>query len=140
MKKFIAYIFISLAATSCMVDLERADAPPGEGLHFLTGRVLGLPENEPVEHIKVTIGWNNGEQQDVKYTSSEGIFSAELPEGMETPVPVSILMEDIDGQENGGLFESHTDNIIFSMDPDSPIEFLDYRLNRAIASESSPQS
>ncbi len=109
----------------------------------ITGKVMYIPDNSimplPIEHIKVTFEWGDNIPDDIKYTSGDGIFAVEIPASIHArEFPVSITLEDIDGEENGGLFESFTDNIIYSY-PDSSSEPLVYRLNHATVSGSSPQ-
>ena len=78
--------------------------------------------------------------KDIKYTDSNGMFYLDIINAPES-YNVTLTLEDIDGEENGGLFETLTDTIILFGDPESNSTVkLDYRLNRATASESSPQS
>ena len=52
-----------------------------------------------------------------------------------------LTLEDIDGEENGGLFEGHSESILFEKQNDQPTELnLVFHLNHATASENSPQS
>ena len=92
-----------------------------------------------IEHIKVTLNWNDGAFTETQYTNSDGGFMAGIwePEA-ETVRSLTVLLEDIDGEENGGSFEAHTET--FTVFEDNSIVELDFRLNRATASESSPQS
>ena len=92
-----------------------------------------------IEHIKVTLNWNDGAFTETQYTNSDGVFMAEIwePEA-ETVRSLTVLLEDIDGEENGGLFENCSET--FMVLEESSIAELDFRLNRATASESSPQS
>ena len=55
---------------------------------------------------------------------------------------VAVTLEDIDGEENGGLFESKSDKLILYREDfsEEPVRIeLDYRLSPATASENSPQ-
>lgn len=98
----------------------------------------------PIEHIMVTATWGSGIHDDVVYTSSEGIFSIPIHEdiiGKESTI--AITLEDIDGIENGGEFETISDQILlFSENEDytSDSISLDYRMTRATREENSPQS
>ncbi len=136
--RYISIILTAAALTSCAIDAE----PPGldnPHLHFVAGRVYDADNNE-IEHIKVTIEWGPGHEPSVNFTASDGSFTAEIPEGIQSErFDFRIILEDIDGQENGGLFETMTDKAIYSLDPESPTGFLVYHMNRATASESSPQ-
>ena len=77
-------------------------------------------------------------------TSSEGKFSIKIHEeliGKESAV--TLVLEDIDGIENGGEFEILTDQIILFPENEnytSDSISLDYQMIRATREESSPQS
>ncbi len=107
----------------------------------IVGKVTNKTDYQPVEHIKVTLDWNIDIPKDVKYTSSDGNFTAEIPKEVKgRSTTVTITLEDIDGEKNGGLFEGLTDTINLFGDDGTVTGVLDYRLNPATASESSPQS
>ncbi len=145
------YFCICMILTSCMaMDMEPSfdmspDMPNISG--FLEGRVSD-GEGNPIEHIRITVDWNTADRfQEIKYSGSDGMFSVTIYDlGHNGPVTITLTMEDIDGEENGGLFESITDTITLFEDADSSYEsnnagaMLDYRLSPATASESSPQS
>ena len=129
------------ALASCMaMDME--GVPDMSDMPELTypGSVMDT-EGRPIEHIKVTIEWQGAfPVKDIKYTDSNGMFYLDIINAQES-YNVTLTLEDIDGEENGGLFETLTDTIILFGDPESNSTVkLDYRLNRATASESSPQS
>ena len=95
---------------------------------------------KPIEHIRVTLAWGSGVEATVVYTSSEGAFKTEIPYA---ETWVDILVSDVDGQENGGEFESVTDKVMLYNDTDEDEllrVILDYRLNPSTPSENSPQS
>ncbi len=139
MFRFISYIFMALALSSCMAATE--DIAPPDARFFIGGRVSDS-EDRPIEHIRITLEWKGSTiPPAVTYTASDGIFVAEIPdEAQAETVPVRLTIEDIDGEDYGGLFNTVTDNIIHSTSPESPSDFLVYRLNRATASENIPQS
>ena len=92
-----------------------------------------------IEHIKVTLNWNDGAFIETQYTNSDGAFHAGIwNTEVEFNRSLTVLLEDIDGEENGGSFESHTET--FTVFEGNTTVELDFRLNRATASESSPQS
>ena len=129
------------ALASCMaMDME--GVPDMSDMPELTypGSVMDT-EGRPIERIKVTIEWQGAfPVKDIKYTDSNGMFYLDIINAQES-YNVTLTLEDIDGEENGGLFETLTDTIILFGDPESNSTVkLDYRLNRATASESSPQS
>lgn len=95
-------------------------------------------DGNPIEHIKVTISTPDDNQ--TRYTDSGGIFYMDII-GNPVNYTITLTFEDIDGEENGGLFETLTDTItLFGGNDLNSSAMLDYRLNRATASESNPQS
>ena len=106
----------------------------------LVGYVTDTDDNS-IEHIKVTLDWNNGTYQEIKYTDSYGQFQTDCwqPATREA-VTLAITIEDVDGEENGGLFEPVSETIIlFENGVQDIVDPMVFRLNRATASESSPQ-
>ena len=140
-KIIVAAIYASVLASCSMVD-EAESIPDMDLMPAQTypGSVMDA-EGNPVEHIKVTIDWQGAFPiRDIKYTDSNGIFFLDIITNQEI-YTVSLTFEDIDGEENGGAFETLTDTITLFGDPESNSTVkLDYRLNRATASESIPQS
>ncbi len=139
--RYISYFLSVMAISSCSaMDFENEDYLPsddGPGL-FINGIVYDSEDNH-IEHIRVTLDWNNGNEKAVKYTASDGSFTAELPrESYHEGMSITITLDDIDGDANGGQFNSLTDNIVYGSG-DKPIETLIYRLNRATPSENSPR-
>mgnify|MGYP006376085629 CR=1 FL=1 len=140
--------FIYLICLIIMHSCMDADSPyQGSDMEYclVQGHVtdqLGVP----LEKIRIGIkSRNNDKLATTYYTSSNGSFQCELaiPED-NSQMAIEIIIEDIDGEENGGLFESKTDMItIFEEDYKKRPVIIDlptYRLNHATASESSPQS
>ena len=120
-------------------DIGETDVMP-----LLYGKVSDEQGN-PIEHIKVTLEWNTSEVTDIKYTSGSGMFSSQIRAAEnDSATTLKITLEDIDGNENGGLFETYTDNITLfeTVMPDDSLNVinLDYRLNHATVSENIPQS
>lgn len=133
-----AGIFISmLLLASCAAEsMQGHQEPPA----VLAGMVLDI-NDKPIEHIKISLNQETGDPVE-SFTSSEGKFRHEIamPKD-EDAMTVIITLEDIDGEENGGLFDSHTESVLFERYDDKPTEMnLVFRLNHATASESSPQS
>lgn len=109
MKKITGIIGISLgllALAGCS-DMPIWDQGMGP---LLTGTVTDQ-DGTPIEHIQVTLNWNDSKAKEISYTSSEGIFisSAHLSQRGETSL--KITLEDIDGEENGGLYETLVETI-----------------------------
>ena len=94
----------------------------------------------PINHIKVTLEWDEASFSPLSvYTSTDGEFSADLDYYyLRYPTTVMIGLSDPDGPENGGEFAAKTDAI--TIHEAGPLEPITYKLTRATASESSPQS
>ena len=102
---------------------------------MLPGNIHGFvtdEEGSPINHIKVTI--TQSDFPLVVYTSSRGEFIADmaLTEGT-----LEIMLEDIDGEENGGTFAPLSDTI--TVLEDQEMITLEYSLTLATASENTPQ-
>lgn len=138
----IRLLFCAMIISSCAaMDMQPSQSMDIPGMRILEGKISDLDGN-PIEHIKVTADMDiYMSVQEVKYTDSDGSFMIEINAGSSVPVTVTLTIEDIDGEENGGLFETMVDTItLFEENGASSIARLDYRLNHATASESTPQS
>jgi hypothetical protein len=104
----------------------------------LNGTISDDTDN-PIEHIKVTFEWESPFSPLHVYSSANGIFSADLEfSNLTYPITISVTLSDDDGPEYGGEFETKTDEI--TIPEAGPLKPITYRLTRATASESSPQS
>lgn len=135
--------FISMALTAALTASCMAmDHDPAMDSNIQEPLIIGNVTDDSgnaIEHIKVTLNWNDGAFTETKYTNSDGVFLAEIWEAEEETVrSLTVTLEDIDGEENGGLFESCTET--FTVFEEHSTAELDFRLNRATASENSPQS
>ena len=133
---------LAFAAVSCMQadPFPGVDSPDTGDSDKLVGYVTDTDDNS-IEHIKVTLDWNNGTYQEIKYTDSYGQFQTDCwqPATREA-VTLAITIEDVDGEENGGLFEPVSETIIlFENGVQDIVDPMVFRLNRATALESSPQ-
>ena len=133
-----ALAVLTLAMFSCMKeDIAKSDI---DNSGNIVGYVTDTDDNV-IEHIKVTFDWNNGTYQEIKYTDSYGQFQSDYwqPAAREA-VTLTITMEDVDGDENGGLFETASETItLFENGTQGIVEPIVLRLNRATASENIPQ-
>ena len=135
-KRHLIYILSALALTSCMADQMHdpmQDSPIIEG-------TISDQMGKPIEHIMAKLFWGSGREETTVYTSSEGIFKTEIPYA---ETWVDILISDVDGQDNGGEFETLTDKVMIYDKADIEglqVIILDYRLNPSTPSENSPQS
>lgn len=137
MNRTIQFILALICLSSCSSAFDLFD--PSEA-----GNIQGTvtdAEGNPINHIKVTLNWEGSDEQLSVYTSSKGEFIADLKwEGKDTPQALDILLEDIDGEENGGLFTSLQDRITMLEDEKSDVITLSYRMTLSIVSENTPQS
>ena len=131
---------MAVVAVSCMADMTQGMPGHEDHRHLIVGHVTDT-SGTAIEHIKVTLDWNNGTYQEIKYTDSYGQFQTDCwqPAAREA-VTLAITIEDVDGEENGGLFEPVSETIIlFENGVQDIVDPMVFRLNRATASESSPQ-
>lgn len=141
MKHFISPV-LALILTSCAAEMA-TDLKDGM-MPMVGGRVTDM-EGNPIEHIQVTLNWGSHAKESVVFTSSEGIFKSEAILAEEGQTSLRITLEDIDGTDNGGQFETLTETVTLyedeAEDSEGPVRFdLDFRLNHATVSENSPQS
>lgn len=101
-------ISLGLLAVAGCSDLGFMDDSMGP---HLTGTVTG-PDGAPIEHIMVTLEWPDSGMEGVAYTSSDGIFTTAAYLSNKGETSLNIMFEDIDGEENGGIFESKKETII----------------------------
>lgn len=137
----ISLISAACLSGACMTVSERS---PHQDFVPIEGSVQDCNGN-PINHIKVTITHrDSGNEPTTAYTSDKGRFNAMLNMTLvDFPILVDICLEDIDGEENGGLFETKTDRIsIFEASDKGTISITTpvYQLTHAIDEESSRQS
>lgn len=134
----------ALMLSSCMTMDKNPDFNQDLGLRPGITGVVHSESGMPIEHIMVTLSWGSGFEDDVEYTSSEGIFHVAIPEEIAgTEWTIGLTLEDIDGIENGGEFEKITDQIILVPDDEeytSGSISLDYHMTPATHEENIPQS
>lgn len=139
MKNIILTVLTALALCSCSLgnfDIDKVTPPNFTGI---AGKITDDVGN-PVEHIKVTIGIE-GMQPVSAYTSSDGIFIISL-EGNDLKVnQIEVLIEDMDGEEFGGQFDTVNDTVKIDAYQENGLRLsLDYRLTLSTASEYIPQA
>ena len=100
-------IFLSLLAVAGCSNMSRGLMGIGP---TLTGSVTDLDGN-PIEHIQATLEWDEMGIKDIVYTSSDGIFKSQAYLPVKGDTSVRITLEDIDGEENGGIFEVLTETV-----------------------------
>ena len=128
-KVFILFILIMSVCACSMSEDMGAIAPPQ--FHGIAGTITD-EEGDPLERIKVTISTPSGETLSV-YTSSNGHYLAEMDILPSQCSYIEIVIEDIDGPENGGQYKKISDRITIESDrKDRPVRLLaDYRLDPA---------
>ena len=136
---------ISTIASVCVLISSCSAGIPMDNPDIGNVRIIGTVTDDtgaPIEHIKVTMDWNSGTYQDIKYTSSVGKFDSNVQDNPQSDIiTVMITLEDIDGEDYGGLFESHSEKVkLIREDITESVLRFDYRLNRATASENNPRS
>lgn len=125
--------------SSCMAADN--EAMPYESI-LVEGLVVDENGNH-IDHIKIMMEWDSPFSPMAVYSSPKGIFTAELRfYNLAYPATVSVEISDIDGDENGGLFQTRKDEIIILEEnySGSTAEPITYQLTHATASESSQQS
>lgn len=129
---------MAVVAVSCMADMTQGMPGHEDHRHLIVGHVTDT-SGTAIEHIKVTLDWNDGAFSETQYTNSDGEFSSAIWKAEEDMVKsLTITLVDIDGEENCGCFESLSET--FTVFEDNSVTTLDFRLNHATASESIPQS
>ena len=138
------YLICLIIMYSC-ADVDSPHLSTDMDYCLIQGHVVDQ-KGVPLEKIRIRIkSRNNDKIVTTNYTSSNGSFYCELaiPEDY-SQMAIEIIIEDIDGEENGGLFESKTDTItIYEEDYRKRPVIIDlptYRLNHATASVSSLRS
>lgn len=139
----LAFCLTVILYASCEAGPPMSDQMAG--MPVISGKITDM-EGTPLEHIKVTIDWGAYLMSpDVEYTNSDGEFRVRIRYSGENgqPATITVTMTDIDGEENGGLFETLTETLtLFEEDIYTSNEVINlaYRLNHATVSENSPQS
>ena len=139
----LAFCLTVILYASCEAGPPMSDQMAG--MPVISGKITDM-EGTPLEHIKVIIDWGSYLMSpDVEYTNSDGEFRVRIRYSGENgqPATITVTMTDIDGEENGGLFETLTETLtLFAEDIYTSNEVINlaYRLNHATVSENSPQS
>ena len=137
------FLFAVMTLASCATEQITEIPKP---FPAVTGTVTDL-NNNPIEHIKVTLAWDENIAPVETFTSSEGKFRSEISikETDGAPVTINLKLEDIDGEDNGGMFDTHTESFLLETEnteesDNQPIIDLVFRLNPSTDAESNPQS
>jgi putative lipoprotein (rSAM/lipoprotein system) len=122
--------FIVLGMASC----SKTEEYNGDIYAIVKGKVTD-EASVPLEHIEVTIDLSKRTESKTVYTSSDGtfIFDISFKEARNIK-KISITLTDTDGEENGGLFETLTEEIhlVEEESATSPMTLnLDFHCSRA---------
>lgn len=127
--------FIFTALSLLLISCAKADQENTDIFSVIKGRVTDADEN-PIEHMEVTIEISKRTAQKTVYTSSDGTFMIDINNREARQMKsLTITLKDIDGEENGGLFETKTEEIfIYEEDlAELPVILdLDFRCSLAI--------
>lgn len=129
--KTLIFTIISIFSLSC--SKAGIYDGPDSGTPLMTGKVTDMNGN-PIEHIMVTIDWGAAaEAPDIEYTDSDGkfMFRYRFSGSNDNPATVMIRLDDIDGEANGGHFESRTESMTLFSSGNGAANALTFRLNRA---------
>ncbi len=134
--RYITYLLCLFAAHACADISSEMDITAGDNQY---GVILGSITDQngtPLEKIKISISCEDIKNGSFSYTSSDGRFHCEfsLPEEPMQMV-IEILIEDTDGEDRGGHFETKTTVVTIYEDDLQKvpliIELPTYRLSHA---------
>lgn len=127
LKSLILALFC-ISAVSC----SKTDSDSIDVFALIKGNVSD-EEGKPIEHLEITT--QIGSISKVSYSSSDGSFVNDITNNETKDIKsFRIIIKDIDGEENGGIFKTHTEEIILteSNKSDRPIVLnLEFRCSRA---------
>ena len=131
----ILLVLVSLCLPACMKEgMGKYGMKPLR----IEGIVVDDSDETPINHIRITIEWDSEDSPAIIYSSGSGKFESVIDIPDEYPMTIDLTLSDIDGEDNGGLYEERTDqiSIIEGNDSKKPSTLV-YRMTRATASESS---
>ena len=102
---------IYAAAAVELLSCSKVEVAGDEAFAIIKGRVTS-DNDTPIEHLEVSIELTKRSEHKTLYTSSDGtfIFDISFKEARNIK-KISITLTDTDGEENGGLFETLTEEI-----------------------------
>lgn len=103
-------IIYAVAAVG-MLSCSKAEEISDDTFAIVKGRVTS--ENDtPIEHLEVRIELTKRTEPKTLYTSSDGTFMCDITNKEARNLKkLEITLTDTDGEENGGLFETTTEEI-----------------------------
>ncbi len=126
--------FIYAAAALACISCSKAEDASGEIFAILKGKVTD-EDGTPIEHMEVTLELSRKADTKTLYTSSDGTFICDISHKEARNIKdISITLTDTDGEENGGIFETLTEEIHLydETSDDVPMTLnLDFRCSHA---------
>ena len=133
--RYITYLLCLIAVHACSdIGMDIAEGEKN-GYGVIQGSITDQ-DGTPLERIKISISSEGTQKNSSSYTSSDGRFRCEfaLPEEPKQMV-IDILIEDIDGNDRGGYFETKTTVVTIYEDDLQKVPLIidlpTYRLSRA---------
>ena len=133
--RYLTFLLCLITTQACSDVDVRGDAEAYYEYGVIQGSITDQ-DGTPLERIKISISSEEIENSSASYTSSDGRFRCEfvLPETPKQMV-IDIKIEDIDGAERGGHFETKTTVVTIYEDDLQKVPFIidlpTYRLSRA---------
>ncbi len=101
------YAFVTLALVSC----AKAEDFDKDIFAIIKGKVMDEADR-PIEHMEVKIHLSKRISPKTLYSSSDGTFIFDITyKEAKNLNSISLTLTDTDGEENGGLFETLTEEI-----------------------------
>lgn len=118
-----------------LLSCSKAEVAGDDTFAIIKGRVTS-ENNTPIEHLEVRIELTKRTEPKMLYTSSDGTFMCDITlKEARNLKEIKITLTDTDGEENGGLFETTTEEIhLYNEEPsETPMILnLDFRCSHAI--------
>lgn len=126
---------IYAAAAVGLLSCSKVEVAGDEAFAIIKGRVTS-DNDTPIEHLEVSIELTKRSEPKTLYTSSDGTFMCDITHKEARNLKeIKITLTDTDGEENGGLFETTTEEIHLYNEETSETPMilnLDFRCSRAI--------
>ena len=129
----ISSLILAAAALTC-ISCTKAEYAGTDIFAILKGKVTD-EEGTPIAHMEVPLELSKKTDPQTFYTSSDGTFICDISHKEARAIKdISITLTDTDGEENGGLFQTLTEEIHLYDETaeESPMTLnLDFRCSRA---------
>ena len=102
---------IYAAAAVGLLSCSKVEVAGDDTFAIIKGRVTS-DNDTPIEHLEVSIELTKRTEPKTLYTSSDGTFMCDITNKEARNLKkLEITLTDTDGEENGGLFETTTEEI-----------------------------